>query len=90
MAKPTIKLWSVQLGKLRDFEVRIENSEVVAEQPDTGETIKFTGGLSKDKLMELVDAHNKANKGVVARSEEDLQAEKELDEANEQLLKDLA
>lgn len=87
--KPTLKLWSTQLGKLSDFEVRIENQEIVAEHPDTGEALKFPGGITKDELMELVDAHNEANENVKARTEEDLQAEKDLEDANNQLLEDL-
>ena len=87
--KPTLNLWSVQLGQLEEFDVRVENKEIVAEHSETGETIKFPGGITKDELLELVDAHNEANDGVKAISEEDLQAEKELDEANDQLLESL-
>jgi hypothetical protein len=87
--KPTLKLWSIQLGELSDFEVRVENKEIVAEHPDTHETLKFPGGITKDELLELVDAHNEANDGVKAITEEELQAEKELDEANDKLLESL-
>lgn len=87
--KPTLKLWSIQLGELADFEVRVENKEIVAEHPETHESIKFPGGITKDELLELVEAHNDANDGVRAITEEEIQAEKELDEANDKLLESL-
>lgn len=87
--KPTLKLWSIQLGELADFEVRVENKEIVAEHPETHESIKFPGGITKDELLELVEAHNDANDGVQAITEEEIQAEKELDEANDKLLESL-
>ena len=87
--KPTIKLWSTQLGKIVDFEVRIENQEIVAEQGDTGEVLKFPGGITKDELLELAEAHNEANDGIKARTDEDLQAEQELEDTNNKLLEDL-
>ena len=87
--KPTLKLWSIQLGELADFEVRVENKEIVAEHPETHEVIKFPGGITKDELLELVEAHNDANDGVQAITEEEIQAEKELDEANDKLLESL-
>ena len=90
--KPTLKLWSIQLGELADFEVRVENKEIVAEHPETHESIKFPGGITKDELLELlelVEAHNDANDGVQAITAEEIQAEKELDEANDKLLESL-
>ena len=87
--KPTLKLWSIQLGELADFEVRVENKEIVAEHTETHESIKFPGGITKDELLELVEAHNDANDGVQAITEEEIQAEKELDEANDKLLESL-
>ena len=87
--KPTLKLWSIQLGELADFEVRVENKEIVAEHHETHESIKFPGGITRDELLELVEAHNDANDGVQAITEEEIQAEKELDEANDKLLESL-
>ena len=70
--KPTLELWSTRQGKIVDFEVSVENNEIVAE--NDGEFVKFPGGITKTELMKLVKAHNKANDGVKAITEEDLKA----------------
>lgn len=86
--KPILTLWSVKHGGHKAFEVSVENNEIVARYED--ETIKFPGGITKDELLALQEAHNTANSGVKALTDEDIQAEKDLAEANEKLLNDLS
>jgi len=85
--KPTLELWSVAEGKLVEFEFSIDNDEIVATTEH--ETIKFPGGINKEELLKLVKAHNEANDGIKALTDEQLQEQKDLVQANEQLLKDL-
>lgn len=85
--KPTLKLWSVVKGEMADFEFSIENGDIIAECD--GEFVKFPGGITKDELKKLVDAHNEANEGVKALSAEDIQVEEDLAEANQRLLDSL-
>lgn len=85
--KPTVKLWSTQEGKLLNFEVSVENNEIIAQRGD--EYVKFPGGLTPAEFKKLVTAHNEANDGVKAISDEDLKAEQELADANEKLLDSL-
>jgi len=87
--KPVIKLWSIRSGKLQNFEVSIENSEVVATNPETDEVIKFPGGITVGELTELAIKHNEANQGVTGISPEDIKAQEDLDAANSKLLEDL-
>ena len=85
----TVKLHSLKEGKLLSFELAIENQEVVARNSDTEEFYKFPGGLTKKQFLKQVDEINKANDGVKAISEEELEADRKLDEANEKLLESL-
>jgi len=87
MSKPIVSIYSVQEGKKVPFEFSIENGEILATYKD--EFLKFPGGLTKDELLTQIAAHNDANEGVVAVSDGELQAQVELVEANERLLKDL-
>ena len=85
--KPTVRLWSVALGEFANFEVSIENSEVLLQRDE--EFIKFPGGISKKEFDRLIKAHNDANEGVKGITPEDLQAEQDLADANEALLDSL-
>lgn len=85
--KPTIKLWSTAVGAYQDFEVSIENNEVVATRED--EQVKFPGGVTAPELLALADEHNKANEGIKAITQKDIQAAEDLAQANNQLLEDL-
>ncbi len=85
--QPTVQLWSVAQGKLVDFIVSIENSEIICQNGD--EFIKFPGGITKEELLELVAAHNEANDGVKAITPEEIQAQEDLDAANQSLLDSL-
>lgn len=87
MNKPTVKLYSVEEGKLVDFEVSVANDEVICTYKD--EFLKFPGGLTKDQFLKLVDKHNKANDGLKAVTQEDIAAQEALAKKNEKLLEDL-
>ncbi len=88
MSKPQIKMWSVQEGKLVTWFLEEDtNGEIVASHKN--ETLKFPGGLSKKEFLAHVSAHNEANKGVRAVSEEDLKAEETKRAMNKQLLESL-
>ena len=92
--QPTVKLWSVKEGRMLDFTVSVENGEIVcthvnekAAVPE--EFVKFPGGINKEELLELVKAHNEANRDVKAITPEEIQAQEDLDAANQSLLDSL-
>lgn len=85
--KPTLKLWSVRLGKYVNYSVSIENGEIVATYKD--DNLKFPGGITKEELLALVKEHNDANEKITALAPAEIQAQEDLAAANDALLESL-
>lgn len=90
-----VELYSTELGDYADFDLEVDqNGEILATRSDnngsdTDELIKFPAGLTKAQFGKLVDKHNKANEGVVARSPEEIEEEEKARKQSEKLLEEL-
>lgn len=84
-----IKLYSVAEGKEVPFKVSVDrNGEVVAEAK-TGEMLKFPAGLTKSQFEKQVKEHNKANEGVKARTDKEVEEEEKAKERSQKLVDSL-
>jgi len=83
----TVKLYNVQEQKLVNYELSIENDEIVATYKDS--FLKFPGGLTKKQFDKLVEEHNKVNKDQVPLSAEELEGKDKIQKLNTALLDSL-
>lgn len=85
----SVDLYSVQEGKAVPFEVTVDqNGELVATS-ENDEIVKFPAGLTKTQFNKLVSEHNKANEGVVARTDEEVAEEEKARERSQKLVDSL-
>lgn len=73
------ELYSVKQGKLVEWQLSVDpNGEIVAETGDIKnknyEMLKFPAGLTKAQLNKVFKAHNEANEGKVALTDEQIEA----------------